>query len=285
MKFVIAVVLLLSFSSNNLSAQDTESPKLDLHLNLLPGDSYIYSVSVDQNMVQEIIGEQLEMNQKLNTDYKYTVESNDGESIKIKASFEKMQLTVDYPGDQIEYDSELKGSDSRFSELDNLIGKPFYLFLDTKGNIYKTEGFKELGAGLKSNEFVSQLFTDSALINSLNMDIHPASPVSVGTSWNKLAHINLMNVKLQNNLSYTLEGTSEDIAWVNVKGDISGLADSSDLKMDLKGTQSGTIETDLESGLISNGNIQMEIEANIQSLDLISPMKLSSETKISSRKL
>jgi len=285
MKFVIAVVLLLSLSFNNLSAQDTESPKLDLHLNLVAGDSYLYSVSVDQKMIQEIIGEQLEMNQKLNTDYKYTIESNDGESIKIKASCERMQLTVDYPGDQIEYNSELKGSDSRFSGLDNLIGKPFYLFLDNKGNIHKTEGFKELGAELKSNEFVRQLFTDSALINSLNMDIYPASPVSVGTSWNKLAYIDLMNVKLQNNLSYTLEGTSEDIAWVNVNGDITGMADNSDLKMDLKGSQTGTIETDLKSGLISSGNIQTEIEASIQSLDLVSPMKLSSETKISSRKL
>lgn len=285
MKFIIAVALLLSFSSNNLSAQDIDSPTLDLHLNLLPGDSYLYSVSVDQKMVQEIIGEQLEMNQKLSTDYKYTVESNDGESIKIKASFERMQLTVDYPGDQIEYDSELKGSDSRFSGLDNLIGKPFYLFLDTRGNIYKTEGFKELGDGIKSNEFVKQIFTDSALINSLNMDIYPAAPVSIGASWNKVAHIDLMNVKLQNNLNYTLEGTSEDLAWINVDGDISGLANSSDLKLDLKGTQSGTIETDLKSGLISDGNIQMEIEASLQSLDLISPMKLTSETKISSRKL
>lgn len=285
MKFVIVVALLLSFSSNNLSAQDIDSPKLDLHLNLTPGDSYLYSVSINQKMVQEIIGEQLEMNQKLNTDYKYTVESNDGESIKIKASCEKMQLTVDYPGDQIEYDSELKGSDSRFSGLDNLIGKPFYLFLDTKGNIYKTEGFKELGDGLKSNEFVKQLFTDSALINSLNMNIYPTEPISIGTSWNKLAYIDLMNVKLQNNLSYTLEGTSEDLAWINVNGDITGLANNSDLKLDLKGTQTGTIETDLKSGLISNGNIQMEIEANIQSLDLVSPMKLSSETNISSRKL
>src|SRR5690554_5924660 len=251
MKFVIAIALLFSFISHNLLAQDTESPKIDLHLNLLPGDSYLYSVSVDQKMAQEIIGEQLEMNQKLDTDYKYTIESNDGESIKIKASCERLQLTVDHPGDQIEYNSEIKGSDSRFSELDNLIGKPFYLFLDTRGNIYKIEGFKELGDGLSSNEFLKKLFTDSALINSLNMDIYPPHPVSIGSSWNKLANIDLINIQLQNNLSYTLEGTSEDIAWVNVNGDITGLADTSDLKLNLKGTQSGTIETDLKSGLIS----------------------------------
>src|SRR5690606_134664 len=154
------------------------------------------------------------------------------------------------------------------SQLDNMIGKPFYLFLDSKGTIYKTEGFEELGDEFKSNEIVKDLFTDSALINSLHMDIYPAYPISVGTSWNKLTHLNLMNAKLKNNLSYTLEGTSEDIAWINVKGDITGLVDNSYLKMDLKGIQSGTLETDLKSGLISDGNIQMDIEANIQSLDL-----------------
>jgi len=285
MKFVIALALLLSFSSNNLSAQDIDSPELDLHLNVLAGESYLYSVSVDQKMVQEIIGEQLEMNQKINADYKYTVESNDGESIKIKASCERMELKVDYPGDQIEYNSDIEGSDSRFSALDELIGKPFYLFLDTRGNIYKTEGLKELGAVLKSNEFVKQLFTDSVLINSFNMDFYPASPVSIGASWNKSAYINLMNVQLQNDLNYTLEGTSEDVAWININGDITGLADNSDLKMDLKGSQTGIIETDLTSGLISDANIQMEIEASVQSLDLVSPMKLLSETQISSRKL
>ena len=227
----------------------------------------------------------MEMNQKVITDYKYTIESNDGESIKIKASCEKMLLTIDYPGNQIEYDSEMKGSDSRFSALDNMIGKPFYLFLDSKGNIYKTEGFKELTDELMSDVFVKDLFTDSTLINSLHMDIYPENPISVGTSWNKITHLNLMNAKLQNNLNYTLEGTSEDIAWINVMGDITGLLDNSYLKMDLKGTQSGTLETDLKSGLISDGNIQMDIEASIQSLDLVSPMKLSSETRISSRKL
>lgn len=285
MKFVLFVALLLSFNLSNLSAQDIDSPKLDLHLNLLPGDSYLYSVDVDQKMTQDFLGEQLEMNQKLSTDYKYTVESNNGDSIKIKASCERMQLIVDYPGDQIEYNSELKGSDGRFSSLDNLIGKSFYLYLDTKGNIYKTEGFEELGSELKSNEFVKQIFTDTALINSLNMDIHPTGPVAMGESWNKTVQINLMNLKLQNNLNYTLEGTSEDIAWINVKGEITGLVDNSDLEMDLKGSQSGTIETDLKSGLISYGEMQTEIEANVQSLGMTSPMKLSTETKISSIKL
>lgn len=302
MKFLLAVALLLSFSFNNLSAQDidslsaqdVDSPKLDLHLNLLAGDSYLYSISTDQKMTQEITGNQIEMNQKSNIDYKYTVESNDGESIKIKATCEKMQLSIDYPGNQIEYDSELKGSDSRLAGLDNITRKSFYLFLDTKGNIYKTEGFKELGDEFKSNEFgdefrsnelIKNLFTDSALITSLHMDIYPDNPISIGTSWKKLSHLNLMSGKLQNDINYTLEGTSEDIAWINVKGDISGLVDNSSFKIDLKGTQTGTLETDLQSGLISDGTIQMEIEANIQSLDLVSPMKLSSETRISSRKL
>src|SRR3546814_5994266 len=114
------------------------------------------------------------------------------------------------------------------------------------------------------------------------MNIYPTEPISIGTSWNKVAYIDLMNVKLQNNLSYTLEGTSEDLAWINVNGDITGLANNSDLKLNLKGTQTGTIETDLESGLISNGSIQMEIEASIESIDMVSPMKDRKSTRLNS---
>jgi len=285
MKLFTPILFLLVLNSNLFAQVATDSNKVDLHVNVLPGETYRYSTSTRQNMVQEIMGGTMEINQEFAAEYNYLIESVGEKSIKIKATVEKMQLHIDAPDEQIEFDSEQEGSDARFSKLNDLIGKSFYIFMNTDGKVFKVSGFEELSKDLKLGTFVTQLLTDSSLLNSLNMDIYPGQPVEMGESWNKTNSIDVANLKLQSNLTYTLEGVSEDLVWLDVNGDVSGSSNNENVEMNLKGTQTGTIETILNSGMISSGDLKMEIEATIKSLDIEIPMKLTSETKISGTKL
>src|SRR5690606_24443671 len=225
-----------------------DSNKVDLRLNISPGEMYAYSTSTKQQLTQEIMGRSLEMNHEFSADYKYTVESHDDESIKIKTTYERIQLAVDFPEEQIVYDSQLEDSDARLTALNELIDKPFYIFMDSNGKVVKVLGYEQLTKNLKVSKLISQFLTDSTLMNSLNMDIYPGKPVSMGESWDKATEINVSNMKLQNNLIYTLEGTSEDLVWLNVTGTVSGDNDNGNLEIELQGTQAGTIETDLITG-------------------------------------
>src|SRR5690606_21974476 len=218
-------------------------------------------------------------------DFKYCVESNNNNSIKIKATDERIDLLIDSPEDQIDYSSSREDSDSRFSMLNNLIGKSFYIFMNTTGKVFDITGFNELTKNMNLGKFAQQLLTDSSLLRSLNMDIYPDEAIIMGESWNKTAAFDISNLKLKNELIYTLEGTSEELVWLNLNGKISGNGTADNFDMDLIGNQSGTIETDLKSGMISSSDIKTEIEATIKSLDLEIPVKVLSETKVSGRKL
>lgn len=283
---IVASLFFLFIVHSNLFAQNLEdSNKIDLHVNLVAGDTYFYSTSTKQNIIQEVMGETIEINQEFTTDFKYFVESNNNNSIKIKATYERIDLLIDSPEDQIDYSSSREDSDSRFSMLNNLIGKSFYIFMNTTGKVFDITGFNELTKNMNLGKFAQQLLTDSSLLRSLNMDIYPDEAIIMGESWNKTAAIDISNLKLKNDLIYTLEGTSEDLVWLNLNGKISGNGAADNFDMDLSGNQSGTIETDLKSGMIFSSDIKMEIEATIKSLDLEIPVKVLSETKVSGRKL
>ena len=285
MKLFAPIIILLLAQSSLFAQVDVDSNKVDLRLNIAPGESYAYTTSTKQQLKQEIMGRTLEMNHEFSADYKYSVENHDNESIKIKTTYERIQLAVDSPEEQIIYDSQLENSDVRLSALNDLIDKPFYIFMDKNGKVVKVSGYEQLTKNIKAGKLISQFLTDSTLINSLNMDIYAGKPVSMGESWNKVTELNVSNMKLQNNVVYTLEGTSEDLVWLNVSGTVSGDSANGNIEVDLEGTQTGTIETDLTTGMISSGDITMEMNATLKSLDFEIPMKMTSETRISGRKL
>src|SRR5690606_15997963 len=141
MKLIFSFFLLFIINSNLFAQSLEDSTKIDLHVNLIPGETYSYSTSSKQSIIQEILGEKIEINQEFVTDYKYLVESNDGNSIKIKATYERIDLFIDSPEDQIEYSSLQNDSDSRFSMLNSLIGKSFHIFMNANGKVYEVTGF------------------------------------------------------------------------------------------------------------------------------------------------
>src|SRR5690606_1188222 len=192
-------------NSNSFAQIAGDSTKIDLHVNLTPGEIYSYSTSSKQSITQEILGEKVEVNQEFVTDYKYLIESNDSNSIKLKATYERIELFIDSPQDQIEYSSSQDNSDSRFSMLNSLIGNSFYIFMNSNGKVYEVTGINELTKDLDLGKFAQQLLTDSALLISLNMDIYPDDAIIMGESWNKTNTVEIANLKLKSDLTYTLE--------------------------------------------------------------------------------
>lgn len=294
--FIIFSLLFLGFKGDILAQVDPDSVavsedlpqsanKIDLHLNLSAGDTYSYTTDYNQHIVQEIMGSSIEIRQQMTTDYRYQVESNDGDEIKIKATYERLQIQFEAPQGNFVFDSDNPQTDDKFTKLSNMIDKPFYIYMNSKGKVTKVENYNQIIEGMELDANVKGLLTDSALMNSVEMNIYAPHPVSMGDSWNKIRSYALGNLQLKSNLTYTLEGMSEDFAWLNVSGQISAIGTDEAYEMEFSGTQSGTLETDINTGMISSGDINMEIDAVIKSQGFEVPMKMRTNIRMSGTKL
>jgi|GEM_PF-1302384 len=287
MKILSSFFLFIAFSLTSF-AQVTEDagsePKVDLHLNLQAGDQYLYSVGMNQQIVQEVMGQSISIDQRMTTDYAYNVLSNDGKLIKIEVAYKRIQMNFDMPQNQIAYDSDLPGT-GNLSALDGLIDKPFTVFMTPEGNVSKVEGYSEMISGLTLSDEIKGMLSDSSLVQSLDMNIYAGRPVAMGESWNISKTMDISPVLMTSDLTYTLEGSSEDLAWINVNGGISAVSKEADYDLELSGKQEGTMETDIRTGMVSSGQIGMDIDAKLIAQGFEIPMTMKMEVTISGRKL
>lgn len=294
--FIIFSLLFLGFTGDTLAQVSPDSVavskdlsqsanKIDLHLNLSAGETYSYTTDYNQYIVQEIMGSSIEIRQQMTTDYRYQIESNDGDEIKIKATYERLQMQFEAPQGDFVFDSNNPQMDDKFTKLNSMIDKPFYIYMNSEGKVTKVEGYDQIIAGLELDDNIKELLTDSALMNSVEMNIYAPHPVSMGDSWNKIRSYALGKLQLNSDLTYTLEGMSEDLAWLNVSGQISAIGTEEAYEMEFSGTQSGTLETDINTGMISHGNINMDIDAVIKSQGFEVPMKMNTTIRMSGTKL
>jgi len=287
MKILSSFFLFIAFSLTSF-AQVTEDAgseqKVDLHLNLQAGDQYLYSVGMNQQIVQEVMGQSISIDQRMTTDYAYNVLSNDGKLIKIEVAYKRIQMNFDMPQNQIAYDSDLPGT-GNLSALDGLIDKPFTVFMTPEGNVSKVEGYSEMISGLTLSDEIKGMLSDSSLVQSLDMNIYAGRPVAMGESWNISKTMDISPVLMTSDLTYTLEGSSEDLAWINVNGEISAVSKEADYDLELSGKQEGTMETDIRTGMVSSGQIGMDIDAKLIAQGFEIPMTMKMEVTISGRKL
>lgn len=86
--------------------------------------------------------------------------------------------------------------------------------------------------------------------------------------------------------TFTMEGLSEDLAWINIDHQITSSAASSTLgDIRLSGTQQGTIEVDRLTGLIFFSESTQALEGHIQTYGMDIPLKISSTSTLNGEKL
>lgn len=287
MKILSSFLLFMAFTSPAF-AQVAETgdaePKVDLHLNLQAGEQYLYSVGINQQIVQEVMGQSITIDQRMNTDYAYKILSNDGNLIKIEVAYKRIQMDFDLPQNKFEYNSEIPGM-GNLAALDGLIDKPFVIFMTPQGSAKKVEGYTEVIDGLELTDEIKGMLSDSSLLQSLDMNIYAGRPVGMGESWNTSKTMNISPIVLTSDLTYTLEGSSEDLAWINVDGEVSAVSKEAEYDLELSGKQEGTIETDIKTGMVSSGRIDMDIEAKLIAQGFEIPMTMKMEISISGKKL
>lgn len=294
------VFLLFFVPFISLAVQDSipehKVDKIFLKINLEPNSSYRFVSNTNQNIVQELMGNTLEINQNIIVTSIFEIEDNTDGEMRIKAFYERIALDATTPQGKIKMDSDGKNDEelahSPELKLSSMMNKPFYISLTSEGKVNRIEGldeFIELGSN-NSNPFVKELLNEENIVSSFEnfFNIFSSDSVSMGETWNKSRSQSMSNqFELTFEESLTLEGLSEDIAWINTQSQINGAAFENSLfdELTIEGTQEGTIEVERYSGLVLFSEITQEIQGLIKIQGTEVPLKISSTNTYTGERL
>ena len=287
-----SVLFLLFFGSlNSLTAQDSiqeyKVDKISLKINLKPNTSYRFINNQTQTVNQELMGNAVEIHQRMHATYVFEVEENNGQEMEIKAFYQRLAFNMEMPQGNIAMDS-----DNGENHLFELINKPFYISLNSQGKITKVEGLTELVNEKKSIDqpAFQEFFSESNLISVFesSLNIFSEDSIRIGDTWKKTQNRSLNN---QFNLSFEdlfmLDGLSEDLAWINIESRIKGSVPENSLfdHVDIAGTKQGNIEIERHSGLVLFSETQEELQGLIKTQGIEIPVKVSVTNTHSGEKL
>lgn len=278
----------------------SEIAAVQLKFNLKPGDKYLFSSVVKQEIVQEAMGQQITTTQDISTEYIYTIKARDNGVTEIEVLMNALKMDTDVGGMQrITFDSnDPDAGTSELKAMSGLIGKSFQLYINEDGSVQKVVGFAEIFDGMEGpqKEILKQSFGDSSLIQSMNQisNIYPNKAVSIGDTWGKTFSGSIANLLHSDaNSDFTLSGLEGDIAVLDVDAQLTfskftgegGNPILQAAEFDMSGTQRGTIEVEVKSGLPVLSKLKQDITGSMSIQGMEIPMSIVSDITTTGKKL
>ena len=132
---------------------------------------------------------------------------------------------------------------------------------------------------------MSQSFSEDQIKQNFAQafSIYPDKPVKVGDNWNKNLDKDMNQIKMSQNLTFTVKEINSSEVVLELAGKIaSSMGKDSTMpamKMDLSGDEKGTMQMDRNTGLIRQGNIDMDMKMSAMG----KPMTMKVKTVIESK--
>lgn len=278
---VLACTSLLSCTSGNKS----DSGQINIALNFKEGEQYLYTTEVKQHINSAGMGTE----QSMLMEMIYEVAGTENNNKKLRITYDRVKMSVG----NVAFDSRDSSSqtDPDLGMVHTLIGKSFELYLAPDGEIVRVEGlepFAALGAPGAENPFSD---TAVRLMMQNSFDLYPGKPVAVGEQWVKKSQMGFSGIKVNVENTYTLKAVKDNEAEIIVKSVMNlpamdmALAPGQNMKVEMQGTQDGTIEMDINSGRIIHSKTTQVIKGKMSMGGGELPMDISGDITIDSRKL
>ena len=262
----------LAFSTLVLAQCSTAEKTTKLAFNLPKGKVYEYVM--DMTMSQEAQG------QKGSTSIKgaYLMEVTDAnDSLStVRTTFDRLGMNMEMGGMKLDIDSDKADTASGqlsaqamqanpMGAMQSLMGgmfrgmkgKSFTMVMDREGKVSSVSGLEEVASGMAGEMNVAddmrstmqqafaQQFNSEKMKDAFqSYNIYPNKEVKVGDSWERTATMSGIELKSKYTVK-SIEGNSVSLAMT---GDVAN--------PQLKGTQSGTLLVDKNTGLILKGDIE-----------------------------
>jgi hypothetical protein len=278
----IILCLGLIFCSNRLTAED----KISLSFNPGKGDSLVYTLSIkihtkvsskdgvySQKMIVDIAYDMVcreKTDSFMTLDFVYRRMATWAEIIPNTndAASQKTVFSVDTDNDPDEDEDKREEVNKLYKLYRLFVGNGFQVSMTNSGKVLALNGITELKEQLL--ERIRKDWAETASYETMrgtieqNLDeeslktnfensfgFYPAKPVGEGDHWEKSMDMKVADTRSKGTVTYTFKGMKNDsIAIIDLVMPYSANSTSTNLK--LKGTQTGTVDLNVKTGLMNN---------------------------------
>jgi len=169
--------------------------------------------------------------------------------------------------------------------FDSFIGKSFQAHIASNGVVNSISGIDEMFDGIQKtissskgqvasqiSASMKQSFSDEAMKATLEQSfkIYPDNEVNIGDSWSVKLSFSIASMVSEMENIYTLKSISGNIAFIDLVSSFSA-SPTVGMSGELGGTQKGTLEMDIKTGMPLKSNIVQDLKGNlsIQGYDIV----------------
>ena len=277
---LFAVSISFFYSCNSGGSGDAYTIKMRLNI----GDTFNQDMEMNMHMTTSGI----ETNMKMNTGSTFQVMNSDSAEKELKITYTKMHVTMDMG----KLNTMNKMPDSVLNRTnENMIGKSVIIQLSKDNEIINVSGFDELmnheGKDSAGRQMLKKMFSKDQINSMFGMmfNMYPKKPVKAGESWNGNTKINIMGgINMDVNNKYTLLSVKDGMAEISIDGTIQTNGEigqqSQGVKMDMSGSEKGTLQIRMDNGYLHSGSYKMDMKADMQIMGQKIPMTMKADYTI-----
>lgn len=254
-----------------------------LELKLDKGKTWYERSLIEQKITQEIMGQQQVVNMAIGIAQKLEVLDVDGQgNMQIRHTYTWTRLNQGGPMMGVDYDSSQQATPPAGAEgFAALIGQSYTIKASPQGKVLEISDMEELAQAVRKKapavdpsqgpDALSS-FIDKEAVKEMtenSMAVYPDKPVEPGDSWTRTQLTN-RGFAMITDSKWTLQKQEGGVATIataaSVKADPNGAPVQSQgmaMKMDLSGTQEGTIQMDEATGLIRSNRGHQQLKGQI----------------------
>lgn len=291
MKRMLTIVLCL------LTGVSLTMGQVTLTFNPDMGVKYRYSMGMEQDMTQLVMGQEIPMKNSMITSYEMTVLEKKAEGVKVGFRFLDIYFEMSSAMGGMKYDSK-NPVETKEQGLEDIMTKMFGGLLNQQfeatilpdGSVASVTGMDAIAAAIvkgmesygsqavqMSEGIIKQQFNNEAMRKSFEQSfkIYPGKPMQVGDSYNTTREAGILTgVSMTIQSTYQLVSADDARAHMVVKSTIDGMDGK------LKGEQDGTIQFDLKTGMPSEMILNQKMEGTISAHGM--EVSFKSDAKVTS---
>lgn len=286
--FVVSILLVANLAQSQ--------SKVQLRLNLQKGTSYEMTMAMTNNIDQEMIGQKMKIDQKMEMVFLYQVlDILPNSNFLIEYSMQNMKMDMNVNGQQIIMDANGDSGNPMNAALKGIVGNKLKIELNKMGQVERVEGLEEYAKKLSENPQLArsmQMFLDERNFKSFigqPFNYFPENGITKGDKWISTMKLqSLMNMEIS--MNFEVADIKPDQIDLNVTSDINTDVplEQMGMKMDAKvtGTQNGTMVIDPTDGWMRSSDLTQKFDMKMKMKnpqsgeDMEIPMLTNSVAKI-----
>lgn len=282
--------LVILFVCLSLAGCDVAHGSAALRLNVESGQTAKFEMTMDQEIVQTVMGQEQRTEQTISYGWSQTTKRLDTDRMEISVVYDWVSVLQELPppAGRIEFDSRKEDPQPgpAAAGFAAMVGAGFRIQVTPSGEILAVEGVTEMLDQMFSKlelpaeaegmrEALMKQFGDEAMKEFMQpfVSIYPREDVGVGDTWERTHVVTAIYAHVQEN-TYELLERADGVCKLGLRSEVTAAEDAPPMDMgmakfqiSMSGTQDGTLTLDEATGQVREGRIESKLSGEMQVLE------------------